>query len=203
MKEDFITIFSIVLIGIISMLLIIITNNTYTQPEESNVTVIVVEIPVEKEIIVQQPKEEKIVAKVETKDKSEKVEPKVTEKKEEPKIDNKTYLLAQLISAEAKGEPYNGKIAVGNVVLNRVNHDQFPDTIKEVIFQKGQFSPVSNGAIYNEPDSESLQAAKEVMNGKKVVGDKALYFYNPDTSTSSWIFTRTTLKDIGNHRFAY
>ena len=112
------------------------------------------------------------------------------------------YLLAQIIHAEAKGEPYKGKIAVGNVVMNRVKSEQFPDTIGEVIFQKGQFSPVSDGSIYNTPGDDSLRAAKEVYNGTKVVGNDVLYFYNPDTSTSGWIYTRQTVMSIGNHRFA-
>lgn len=121
----------------------------------------------------------------------------------ETKMDDDTYLLAQIINAEAKGEPYNGKVAVGNVVLNRVNSPDFPDTIKEVIFERGQFYPVTSGSIYNKPSEESIKAAKDVMNGKQIVSKQALYFYNPDTSTSDWIFSRKTIMDIGNHRFAY
>jgi len=112
------------------------------------------------------------------------------------------YLLAQLITAEAKGEPYSGKIAVGNVVINRVNSSNFPNTIKNVIFQKGQFSPVTNGSIHNEPTESAMKAAKEVVNGERVVSSNALYFYNPSTAKSKWIFSRTTLATIGNHRFA-
>lgn len=123
-------------------------------------------------------------------------------KKENINSDEK-YLLAQIINAEAKGEPYNGKVAVGNVVINRVNHPSFPDTIKDVIFQKGQFHPVSNGSIYNKPSDEALKAAEDALNGKQIVGTQALYFYNPKTSTSDWIFSRKTIIDIGNHRFAY
>lgn len=151
------------------------------------------------------------IADIKTKIKSVSIKTKSVSKKEikkpvpkpEPKIDDETYLLAQIIHAEAKGEPYEGKLAVGNVIINRKNSDQFPDTIKGVIFQKGQFQPVSNGSIYNKPGSEALQAAKEVMNGKRVVGNQALYFYNPAISTSDWIFSRKTLTTIGNHRFAY
>ena len=131
-----------------------------------------------------------------------KPEPKPEVKKEVSKLDANTYLLAQIINAEAKGESYNGKVAVGNVILNRVNNPQFPDTIKDVIFQRGQFSPVSDGSINNKPSEESIKAAKDAISGYKVVGDQALYFYNPDTSTSNWIFSRQTLMEIGNHRFA-
>lgn len=129
----------------------------------------------------------------------------VSVKKEEPKekpISNDAYLLAQIIHAEAKGEPYHGKIAVGNVILNRVEASGFPDTIEGVIFQKGQFSPVANGTIYNTPGEEAIKAAKEVLSGKKVVGENTLYFYNPDTATSDWIFTRDVVTKIGNHAFA-
>lgn len=121
----------------------------------------------------------------------------------EESLNGEEYLLAQIIHAEAKGESYDGKVAVGNVVLNRVNSEDFPDDIESVIFQRNQFSPVMDGSIYNEPEEESIQAAKDVLNGIKIVDSNALFFYNPRTSTSSWIFTRTTITDIGNHRFAY
>lgn len=129
-------------------------------------------------------------------------EKKRLERKKQDALNKKVYMLAQIIYAEAKGEPYNGKIAVGNVILNRVKSEQFPDTIRGVIFQNGQFSPVSDGSIYNQPNETSLRAAKEVLNGKKVVGSDALYFYNPRTATDGWIFSRPTITQIGNHRFA-
>lgn len=122
--------------------------------------------------------------------------------KKQQTINNDTYLLAQIINAEAKGESYNGKVAVGNVIMNRVKHPDFPDTIKDVVYQRGQFSPVTDGSINNKPSDEAIQAAKDVMNGKRVVGSQALYFYNPDTSTNDWIFSRPTLMEIGNHKFA-
>lgn len=133
---------------------------------------------------------------------------KVIPKKVEPKAKTErtngdAYLLAQIINAEAKGEPYNGKVAVGNVIMNRVSSSQFPDTIKGVVYQKGQFYPVTSGSINAKPSQESINAAKEVLNGKQIVGKQALYFYNPNTSTSDWIFSRKTIMDIGNHRFAY
>ena len=111
------------------------------------------------------------------------------------------YLLAQIIHAEAKGEPYEGKLAVGNVIHNRVKSEQFPNSIKGVIFQKGQFQPVMNGSIYNKPSEESIRAAMESYH-KNIVGP-ALYFYNPELSTDTWITTRKVIKRIGSHVFAY
>lgn len=171
-----------------------ITIVQYTAPEVKEVTVEPVPEP---KVVPVEPKPEPVVPKQEPK-------PVVAEKPRKGPEDNEdAYLLAQIINAEAKGEPYNGKVAVGNVVMNRVNHPDFPDTVKGVIFQKGQFYPVTNGTIYNKPSEDALKAANEVINGKQIVGKQALYFYNPKTSTSDWIFTRTTITDIGNHRFAY
>ena len=157
--------------------------------------------PVTKEIVII---EVPVFIKVEESSKPPVVPPTPTPPvKEEPKkLDSNTYLLAQLVNAEAKGESYNGKVAVANVILNRVKSEEFPDTIKDVIFQRGQFQPVSSGTIYNKPSEESIKAAKDAINGYKVVGEQALYFYNPDISTSNWIFSRQTLIEIGNHRFA-
>lgn len=143
--------------------------------------------------------------KVEAKPKTKAVpkeEPKQEPKKTNGTISSDTKLLAHIINAEAKGEPYSGKVAVGNVIMNRVEHPQFPDTVKGVIYQKGQFSPVSDGSINREPDADAIKAAKEVMNGKKVVGEDVLYFYNPKTSTSDWIFSREVVTTIGDHAFA-
>lgn len=109
-------------------------------------------------------------------------------------------LLAKIINAEAKGEPFNGKVAVGNVILNRVKSKQFPDTIKGVIYQNNQFQPVSNGAINDKPSDESIKAANRALE-TNLVGD-ALYFYNPNTATDSWIRTRSVTNTIGNHAFA-
>lgn len=106
------------------------------------------------------------------------------------------YLLASLIWAEARGEPYIGQVAVGAVVMNRVESPEFPGTIEEVIRQKGQFA--------RAPDKFSLQtlkAAEAALDGCDPTGG-ALYFFNPRLSTSSWIFSRKTLRTIGNHRFA-
>lgn len=125
-----------------------------------------------------------------------------TVKVKKPVVDKDTYLLAQIIHAEAKGESYLGKLAVGNVVLNRIKAKEFPDTVRDVVFQRNQFSPVLDGSIYNKPNKEALNAAKELKKGRRVLTNDVLYFYNPQTSTSSWIFTRTTVGQIGNHMFA-
>jgi N-acetylmuramoyl-L-alanine amidase len=117
--------------------------------------------------------------------------------------DNEDFkVLAHIINAEAKDQPYEGKIAVGNVIMNRVDSPKFPDTIKEVVYQKGQFQPVSNGAINKKPSDESIRAAKEVLEGRREVNENVLFFYNPEISTSSWIFTREVVTKIGEHAFA-
>lgn len=111
--------------------------------------------------------------------------------------------LARIIEAEAGNQSYLGKLAVGSVVINRKNNDQFPDTIKEVIFQKGQFTPVANGRIHKvKPSEESFKAAREVLKGIKDPTEGALFFYNPRIATDRWIRTREVIKDIGQHRFA-
>ena len=114
--------------------------------------------------------------------------------------ENDILLLARIINAEAKGEPFRGKVAVGNIVLNRVKSNEFPDTIRGVIYQPRQFQPVSNGAINDQPSKESIRAAYRSLE-VNVVGD-ALYFYNPYTSTDSWITTRRVTMTIGKHSFA-
>jgi len=115
------------------------------------------------------------------------------------------FWLARIIQAEAGGEPYKGKMAVGNVVMNRVQSSLFPNSIYEVIFQYSygvpQFSPVADGSIYNTPNSECLKAAEEAYNGSKPVGS-ALYFFNPKKASGSWIVkNRKYLTTIGNHVF--
>ncbi len=110
-------------------------------------------------------------------------------------------LLSKLVYAEARGEPYKGKVAVAAVVLNRVKSSQFPNTISGVIYQKGAFSCVSNGAINNSPDSDSIRAARDAMNGWDPTGG-CLYFYNPSGTNDKWIRTRTVKTVIGNHKFA-
>lgn len=114
------------------------------------------------------------------------------------------YWLSRIIHAESNGEVFEGKIAVGNVVLNRVESPLFPDTIYTVIFDKNhgvQYEPVINNSIYNTPGKESVKAAKWALNGFNTVKG-CLYFFNPKTATNSWIKNnRTFFKSIGNHDF--
>lgn len=114
-------------------------------------------------------------------------------------------LLASLVHAEAKGEPYAGKVAVATVVLNRVDHRDFPNTIRDVIFEVAggayAFTPVQNGTIYGGYTEEDMRAVNEAI-AFRGQGNGSLYFYNPKTSTSQWIFSREVVTTIGNHRFA-
>ena len=112
-----------------------------------------------------------------------------------------TYLLARCIYAEARGESYTGQVAVGAVVLNRVESAQFPHTIAGVIYQKNAFTAVSDGQINLTPDETALNAAKDAMNGWDPTNG-CLYYYNPAKATSSWIFSRETVVTIGKHVFA-
>lgn len=109
-------------------------------------------------------------------------------------------LLARLISAEARGEPYEGQVAVGAVVLNRVNHASFPNTLSGVIYQSGAFSCLDDGQ-FDEPVAESAyRAARDAMNGWDPSGG-AIYYFNPDTATSAWIWSRPAIVTIGRHMF--
>lgn len=114
-------------------------------------------------------------------------------------------LLARLVSAEAKGESYAGKVAVATVVLNRVDSKEFPNTVKEVVYQKVSghyaFTPVQNGAINKAADKDSIKAVEEAI-AFRGQGKGSLYFYNPKISTSKWIFSRPVTVTIGKHRFA-
>ena len=112
-------------------------------------------------------------------------------------------LLARLINGEARGEPYKGQVAVGAVVMNRVKSSEFPDTISGVIYQKGQFSCVTDGQFNKAIDEESTvyKAAQEAINGSDPTNG-CIFFYNPKTSKSKWLYTRTTVVTIGSHRFA-
>lgn len=114
------------------------------------------------------------------------------------------YWLSRIIHAEAKGESYKGKVAVGNTILNRVKSTEFPNTVKGVVFDKKyaiQYTPVANGTIYNTPSTESINAAKDALNGVNYVG-KCLYFYNPVTAPNAWARkNRPYHSTIGNHNF--
>lgn len=109
-------------------------------------------------------------------------------------------LLARVISAEARGEPYAGQVAVGAVILNRVEHPSFPGTIAGVVYQPGAFSCMLDGQI-DQPVAEScVRAARDALNGSDPSGG-AIYYFNPNTATSSWIWSRPLIKVIGQHRF--
>lgn len=111
-------------------------------------------------------------------------------------------LMARAVNGEARGEPYTGQVAVAAVILNRVNHSSFPNTISGVIYQPGAFTAVADGQI-NAPISEGstvYKACRDAMNGWDPSGG-AIYYFNPDTATSSWIWSRELIVKIGKHRF--
>ena len=111
-------------------------------------------------------------------------------------------LLARAINGEARGEPYEGQVAVGAVILNRVKSSKFPNTIAGVIYEPGAFTAVSDGQI-NVAISESstvVKAARDALNGWDPSGG-ALYYFNPATATNKWIWSRPLIKTIGKHRF--
>ncbi|CAI9389075.1 hypothetical protein BACSP_02378 [Bacillus sp. T2.9-1] len=114
-------------------------------------------------------------------------------------------LMARLVRAEAVGEPYAGKVAVAVVVLNRVKSNEFPNTIRNVIYEKSNgyyaFTPVQNGEINKAADAESKRAVNEAI-ALGSQGNGSLYFFNPKTAKSDWILTREVTVTIGNHRFA-
>ncbi|WHY79970.1 cell wall hydrolase [Neobacillus sp. WH10] len=148
---------------------------------------------------------------VEAENADQPIEPKVEAPVEEvatPAIsisDNEKDLFARLVEAEAKGEPYEGKVAVATVVLNRVESSQFPDTVTEVINQvvgdAYAFSPVQNGEINKPASKESTQAVEEALKREDTLND-SIFFYNPEIATDNWIRSRETVKTIGNHVFA-
>lgn len=115
--------------------------------------------------------------------------------------DSDKELFSRLVHAEAKGEPYDGKVAVAAVVLNRVHDDAFPDTISEVIYQDNQFSPVDDGSINQPADEDSKKAVNEALAIQGYTYDQ-LYFYNPSISDSKWMRTLNVTKIIGGHHFA-
>lgn len=116
------------------------------------------------------------------------------------KSENDVALLARLISAEARGEPYSGQVAVGAVVLNRIKHPSFPSTLAGVIYQKGAFSCLEDGQFYKPVSDSAYRAARDAMNGWDPSGG-AIYYFNPATATSRWIWSRPVIVVIGSHRF--
>lgn len=109
-------------------------------------------------------------------------------------------LLARLIYGEARGESYTGQVAVGAVVMNRVRSSKFPNTISGVIYQSGAFDAVSDGQINLTPDSTAKKAAQDAINGWDPTYG-AIYYFNPNTATNKWIWSRPMTVTIGKHRF--
>lgn len=110
-------------------------------------------------------------------------------------------LLARIIHGEARGEPYVGQVAIGAVVLNRVRDSRFPNTVAGVIYQPGAFDAVYDGQINLEPDTNAFNAARDALNGWDPTYG-CIYYYNPVTATSSWIWSRQIVLKIGKHNFA-
>lgn len=111
-------------------------------------------------------------------------------------------LMARAVNGEARGESYTGQVAVAAVILNRVKHSSFPNTVAGVIYQPGAFTAVADGQINEpiDPNSTVYKACRDAMNGWDPSGG-AIYYFNPDTATSSWIWSRPLIVQIGKHRF--
>ena len=114
--------------------------------------------------------------------------------------ESQVYLLARVINGEARGEPYEGQVAVGAVILNRVKHPSFPNSISGVVYQNGAFTAVDDDQINAEMYSSSLRAARDALNGWDPTGG-AIYYYNPATATNKWIRSRKIICTIGKHVF--
>jgi N-acetylmuramoyl-L-alanine amidase len=114
--------------------------------------------------------------------------------------DDNVYLLARAVHGEARGEPYVGKVAVAAVILNRVESPKFPNSIASVVYQPGAFTAVSDGQINLAPDKDSIRAARDALNGWDPTYG-CLYYWNPATATSRWIWSRKVVVKIGKHWF--
>ncbi|MEK4041112.1 spore cortex-lytic enzyme [Paenibacillus sp. FSL L8-0493] len=114
---------------------------------------------------------------------------------------NEMDILAKVIYSESRGEPYVGQVAVGAVVMNRIQSSQFPNNIKEVVFQKGAFTAVSDGQYWLTPNQTAYLAALDAVRGWDPT-NHSIYYFNPDTATSVWIWSRPQNLKIGKHIFA-
>ncbi len=112
-----------------------------------------------------------------------------------------TYLLARVIHAEARGEPLEGQVAVGAVLLNRLHDARFPKTLSQIIFKRGEFCTVRDGQIWMTPNQQAIKAAQLAVSGWDPTNG-AVYFYNPGKTTSRWIWSRPVVQKIGRHYFA-
>ncbi|PKG24188.1 spore cortex-lytic enzyme [Niallia nealsonii] len=113
---------------------------------------------------------------------------------------NDIQLMANAVYGESRGEPYTGQVAVAAVILNRVNSPSFPNTVSGVIFEPRAFTAVADGQIWLTPNEKAKEAVLDAINGWDPTGN-ALYYFNPDTATSGWIWTRPQIKQIGKHIF--
>lgn len=111
------------------------------------------------------------------------------------------YLLARVIYAESRGEPFQGQVGVGAVLLNRLKDSRFPKSLSQIVFKQGEFCTVRDGQIWKTPSQEAIKAARLAAAGWDPTGG-ALYFYNPAKTTSRWIWSRPVVNKIGNHIFA-
>jgi len=111
-------------------------------------------------------------------------------------------LMANAVYGEARGEPYEGQVAVAAVILNRLESPDFPNSISGIIFQPRAFTAVADGQIWLEPNERAMQAVLDAMNGWDP-SENALYYFNPETATSGWIWSRPQIKQIGDHIFCY
>lgn len=121
----------------------------------------------------------------------------------QPKLNSNIdlYLLARVIYAESRGEPFEGQVAVGAVLMNRLKDSRFPKDLSQIIFKQGEFCTVRDGQIWQTPNQEAIKAARLAAAGWDPTGG-ALYFYNPAKTTSRWIWSRPVVNRIGNHIFA-
>lgn len=113
---------------------------------------------------------------------------------------NDITLMANAVHGEARGEPYEGQVAVAAVIINRTKHENFPDTISGVIFEPRAFTAVADGQIWLEPNESARRAVLDAINGWDPT-ENATYYFNPDTATSPWIWSRPQIKTIGKHIF--
>lgn len=114
--------------------------------------------------------------------------------------DSDVNLLAKIITAEARGEPYSGQVAVGAVILNRIEHPSFPDSLSGVIYQPGAFSCLQDGQINAKTEDSCKKAARDAMNGSDPTGG-AIYYYNPAKTSNKFMLSRPVLITIGKHKF--